>query len=379
MSDPLSVSPDGGTVVCGDGPELLVYDGNGAPRFKHFLEDVIVAVAAAPDRVWALLGDGRIQSWKLHDAPLDPEETPGGRALAVAPDGLVAAATRRGVALFDPAGPRRGLAVGEVLDLAFGADRSTLGILTGSALAAPRPADPKAPAPPPPPPGSAGFAVIDANSGATLGSMPLSGAPGGVARVGTAAWVVSHGHALSVFSRDAGQLLHSWTEQEPFGAVAGTPDGVACAAVVGRSTIAVYETHTYKCAGKINISRPISRIAFEPGGRLVIGHDDADLTFVDLFTATVTRSEPHPGRGRNNWGVKHELDAGTVRGALVKAKAGRVAVARYVGPIDDPDYDRRWWQSCALAAAIVFGLMFVCSGVSFVGWLLYIKEMLPWQ
>lgn len=379
MREPLGVSPDGGTVVCGDGPELLVYDGNGAPRFKHFLDDVIVSVAAAPDRVWALLGDGRIQGWKLHDAPLDPEETPGGRALAVAPDGLVAAATQRGVAIFDPAGPRRGLAVGEVLDLAFGADRTTLGILTGTQLPPPKPADPKAPAPPPPPPGAAGFAVIDAQTGATLGSMPLSGPPGGVARVGTAAWAVSHGRALSVFTRDGNQLLHTWTEEEAYGAVAGTPDGIACAAAIGRNTIAVYETHTFKCAGKIHISRPIGRLAFEPNGRLVVSHDDADLTFVDLFTATVSRSEPHPGRGRNNWGVKHELDAGIVRGALVKAKAGRVAVARYVGPIDDPEYERRWWQSCAIAAGMMFATMMLCGGFTLIGWILYLKEWLPWQ
>ena len=219
--------------------------------------------------------------------------------------------------------------------------------------------------------------MIDATNGATIGSMPLSGAPRGIARVGKAAWVVSHGLALSVFSADGRSLLHSWSEAEGYGPVAGTPDGVACAAVVGTNVIAVYETHTFKCAGKIHISRPISRVAFEPSGRLVVSHDDADLTFVDLFTATVSRSEPHPGRGRNNWGVKHELDAGIVRGALVKSKAGRVAIARYVGPIDDPAYDRRWWQSCMIAAAMMFGLMILCSGVLGVIWILYLKHWLP--
>jgi hypothetical protein len=152
---------------------------------------------------------------------------------------------------------------------------------------------------------------------------------------------------------------------------------VAVAAVVDGSTVVVWEVVGYKCAGRITVSRPVVDLAFAPKNRLVIGLDDADVTFVDLFSGQITRSEPHPGRGRNNWGVKAELEPGVIRGASVRKDAGKVAIARYVGPVHDPAYERRKWQACLIVVGMFLFTALLCGGCMGGVWIAYLMRLLP--
>jgi hypothetical protein len=234
------------------------------------------------------------------------------------------------------------------------------------------------PPPPPPPPGSWGFHAIDARTGAAWGGIALPGPITTVAWVGAGGvWAVAHGNAVSIVSGDGTTLLKTWTEDGPIGAAAAAPDGVAVAAVVNGSTVVVWEVVGYKCAGRITVSRPVLDLAFAPKNRLVIALDDADVTFVDLFDGQITRSEPHPGRARNNWGVKAELEPGVIRGASVRKKAGKVAIARYVGPMDDPAYERRRWQSCLLVLGLFLGTSAICAGCGGLLWIAYLMKLIP--
>ncbi len=374
MPDPVAASPDGTTIAIADGPELLVYDRDGAPKWKAFVDAGVRAVAVGPEQVCGLTTDGHILRWTLWGQPADPLEAPGATAIAATEDGLIAAATPKGVALFDAQG-RRGAAVGATTAIAAGAER-TLGVCTGAPVpVAPPPVPDGAPPPPPPPPGATGFAVLHAG-GAVLGAVPIRGRPTGVANVGGTAWVIGHDRSLSVFSATGDALLHHWPLPAPAGAVAGMPDGVGCAVALGQD-VHVYEAHSYQRAGLIHVSRPIQDLVFLPGGRLVIALDDGDLTFFDLYDRQFSRSEPHTGRGRNNWGVKHDLDAGVVRGAQARARAGRVAIARYVGPRDDPEYDRRWWQACGMVAGGTVLFTLLCAGCAGFGWIGHLKGWLP--
>jgi hypothetical protein len=353
--EPVAVSGDGGTVAIGDGPELLVYDGLGQPRWKQFLEDAIQQIAVASDRAVILYADGRIAQWRLHMAQMDPLEIPGATHVVSSSDGVVAVATARGIALLDPRGGQLGVPVDQPVALSFGADGSTLAVVQSNGL----------------------FSALALPAGGALGSVSLSGPPSRVAWVGAGAWVVCHGPSVSVISADGSTILHTFSEAGPIGPVAAALDGVAAAAVVDGSTVVVYDAAGFRCAGRFAISRPVGDLAFAPNSRLVIALDDGDMTFVDLFSGTITRSEPHPGRGRNNWGVRAEYDPGIVRGSAVKNRAGKKAIARYVGPSYDPSYERRKWQSCLLVLALTAFTIASCSGMALVVWILHLMRYLP--
>ncbi len=377
---PIAISADGGTIARGDGPELLVYDGTGTPQWKQFLDDVVVGVGVAPDRTVALLSTGRVVGWRAHLTAIDPVDIPGATRIAVSTEGVLAVAAPDGIHVIE-SGSAVTLPFKDARCLCFGPDRGTLGVATPTP---PTPMAPKvgnggkvAPPPPPPPPGSWGFHAIDARSGVAWGGLALPGPIAAVAWVGAGMWAIAHGNAVSLVSPDGSTLLKTWTEPGPVTAAAGAPDGVAVAAVVDGSTIVVWEVVGFKCAGRITVSRPVIDLAFAPKNRLVVGLDDADLTFVDLFTGQITRSEPHPGRGRNNWGVKAELEPGVIRGAAVRKGAGKVAIARYVGAIDDPAYERRRWQSCLLSFGLFLFLLLVCAGCLGGVWIAYLMKLIP--
>lgn len=347
---PFGISLDGALLICGDGPELLVYHSNGEPHWKVFCEGLLVGVGAVGDAVVAVDVDGRITWWRTLDGrSLDGSEVEGGaRQLALAPE-RAAVLTGEGVAVLGRGGVPVVIRDRDASAISFGPDANSLGIGTAKGT----------------------FRAVEPATGTAWGEVVLGAPVTGVAWSTRGFWVVTSGHALCIVSGDGTEVLARVDDQEgPLSAPTTSADGILAAAVIGHSQIAVYELHTHRRVGNIDFRRRIGGISFGAGGQLGIGLDDGDASVVDLHAGGSLRTEPHPGRGRNNWNLENKVDSAAVRGAMAMSKAGGAAIAAYTGwrPEDDKE-EEGWLRTCMGAGCGCATLLFGCVGF---GVLLYV-------
>jgi len=340
---PLAMAPDGDGVACGDGPELLVYRGSGAPTWRELINGVLVGIAFVGEEVLTLDASGRVQWWARHDgAPL--EEVPtreGARRLAVSSDGAAAIVAGGGVVIIPAGGQPFWLDHEGASAVSFGPDGNSLGVGTDRGT----------------------FTAIDLTSGGAWGRIQLDGSVGGVAwSPATGQWVATAGRTLHLIQGDAQALTSRMPVQGLLGRLAVSQDGAVAAAVAGKSVM-VFELTQGRYAGDIALSRAIHDVAFGHGTWLGIGLDDAEATMVELLSGTQRRTEPHPSRARTNWNVTNQVDAGVLRGGAATRQAGGEPVASYAGPADDGEPGpRRGCRGGCLWAVVITSLLALACG-----------------
>lgn len=336
-----------------DGPELLVYGGDGKPVWKQFCEGVLVGVRVVGDAVVTLDVDGRLVRYRIQDGRQRDALTldGGGAALDLALDGTLLARTRADVVLVEGAASRP-LGQGATTAAALGPDKGTVGVGWSN--------------------GS--FRAVDTATGAAWGEIALGAPVTAVAWSPRGAWLVAAGPQVFVLTGDAKTVTATFPLEGPATQLAAGPEGVLFAAVVGSGRVVLGELHTNKLCGWVDFRRSIGGLSFGPGGQLAIGLDDGDATRLDVFTGGSMRTEPHPGRGRNTWNYEDKLEKDQIRGALAFARAGGKPIAKYDGP---PPDKWPWWQTCLVISLVSFVTCTGCTGCSGLAYYLYTQGFVP--
>lgn len=354
---PFAISPDASLVVLGDGPELLVYDGGGAPRWHRFVGEIVVGVAASVSWIAVALGDNTLVFLRATDGQelrrIELEKSPLG--LTMAPDETLLVIVVDGVVIATFQGECRELSARAVTCASFGPNRGSIGYGTADGT----------------------FTALDPATGMSWGSSKLVGAIGGIAWSNQGVWVVSTPSGVHIVSGDGQTVAGSLPKAEAgLGTLAVSTDGVIVAAVEGGQSVAIYETTSNTLAGHVRFRRDVHSLAFGGHGLLGIGLDDGDAHAIDLFTGASWRTEPHPGRGRNNWAADNQLDMGRLRGATAMAKTKGADIASFVEHTYGPPPEEqtgRWWIGILIGAG--FMGFFMCTGLGsgalIAGWYMY--------
>lgn len=334
--------------VC-DGPELLVYGGDGSPRWKHFCEDVLVGVRVTPSGVITVDASGNLTRFRPHDGMVqDTVRIDGGAVgMDVSAQGVVLVQGAEDITLVQGTSTRP-LGVGGTSAAAFGPDAGSIGMGWSNGT----------------------FRAMDANTGAAWGEIPLGAAITAVAWSPRGSWVVGAGPQLFVISGDGQQVLATLPLDEPCRAVAAAGDGVLVAAMVGEMQVAFGELHTNKTAGFALFRREVHGISWGPAGRLAIGLDDGDGSVIDALAGGSIRTEPHPGRGRNTWNFEDKIAKDDLRGAAAYSIAGGAPIAKYEGY--EPE-GWKWYQIVGIILAIFTVICMGCTGCG--GLLWYLRFM----
>lgn len=338
-SAPFHFQRDGFTLVCGDGPELLVYEPDGQPRWKKFFDDLVIDVGVTRNHILVLNPDGRLRYYRVADGePYDEVDAERPATRLYTSEGVAAICTADALVLAKP-GQGAPIPMNQPTAVAFGPPGRSIGVGTAD--------------------GS--FYVLDANSGGVLGSVALQVPVGGCTWSQMGFWVVGAGKRLLLVSADGTSIVQELGSQEaPIGPCSATGEGAIIAVMLqGTNNIGVFELQNKRRAGTIEFRRNVNGIAFGPKAQLGVGLDDGDACTVDCFTGRATRTEPHPGRGRNSWNLKSDLDFPSLRGAVTFARSGGSPIASFVH-IEEEGTN---WLLVGVGCCAVFCLMScLCSG-----------------
>jgi hypothetical protein len=153
---------------------------------------------------------------------------------------------------------------------------------------------------------------------------------------------------------------------EPLSHLTTNADGVLVAAVCGDRQVVVFDVNSRRKVGEVLFRRDIGGLVFGHQAELAVGLDDGDYNRIDLLSGRASRSEPHRGRGRNNWNFEASMDYAAIRGAVASHRAGGEAIAEYIfaDEIEEPK-GRGYYLGigCAL-------LVFTCGGCGVFGFFL---------
>ncbi len=316
---PFSQSPDGGTLVCGDGPELLVYDAlDGRPRWKAFCDGILVAVGASNTEVITLDTEGTFTRWRGADgAKQDSFEVPGGQSISVFSDGMVLVRTPESLLVAGRTGVVGQIPYASASAAVFGPNTQSIGVGYEDGT----------------------FRAVDATSGVTWGEVKIDGGVRSVAWSARGNWVVAGGSGLTVVSGDGKSALGSiGGVQAPLHHLSVAEEGAIAAAVMGHNQVALFDLVTYRAAGTVDFRRAVGGVGFGSAGQLGVGLDDGDAARIDVFSGKSHRTEPHQGRGRNSFNLDNNLNADVLRGATATSKAGGAPIAKYVGAPEEGGY-----------------------------------------
>lgn len=348
--DPVALSPDGHAVAVGDGPELLAYRGDGAPTWKVFTDGILVGLGYVVDQLvciddrgvvtWRRRGDGQA----LHEVELGVAARGG----EVSADGGVVVLTDDGLWVLGPGSPARFVAAAAASVVAFGPNSQSVGVGHASGV----------------------FAAHDPATGLAWGSVDLGAPVAGVAWCVNGQWVVAAGEALHLVSGDGATLQARLTLPGPGADVAVSLDGTLAAVICG-THVQVFELQGQGDCGALQFRRELLHLAFGAGHWLGVGLDDGDATLVELLTGSPTRTEPHPGRGRNVWAMENKVERDRVRGAVARHRAGGEPIARWVAP-EVEEEEAEEGSGCLRSAAMVgcfsMGMLAVSLGLIALLW-----------
>ena len=304
--------------VCGDGPELLLYQtAGGDPMWKAFAEGVLVGVGVTEDSVIAVDSDGRVLSWKLLTGAKLDELDLGLRTTAMVVDvkGTFAVLAAHEVVVGGAWGQSH-VPLDHGSALALGPDGESMGL--GTAHGA--------------------FYAVEPKSGAAWGAIELGAPIEGVAWSALGYWVVAAGCGLYKIAADASAILGTLDTGTRCGGLALSEDGLLAAFCAERRNVKVYELHTDTRIASITYkSRDVGGLCFAEAGVLGIGLDDGDANRVALLSGEVGRTGQHRGRAFSQWRVEVDMDPGSVRAAMARVTLGGVG-----GPIASMvDRDRK--------------------------------------
>lgn len=340
-SAPFAITPSG-HLVCGDGPELLVYDGQGRPTWKVFGEGLLLAVGGDGEIVTGD-ADGRVCWYGALDGRLIAQQAVGPTRAWALSTGRAAALGPHGAVLVEREGASRQIP-GSFTAGAFDTEGGTLGL--GAA--------------------DGSFRVVDAG-GEIRGSVMLGASVTGVTWSPSGVWLVTAGSSAFTVSDDASAVLGRYDGRAELSHPAVSADGLFAAVLHGQHGVVLLELGALSPLGHVSFRRPVGGLAFGRSGWLGIGHDDGDATLIELAGSGSARTEPHPGRGRNVWNVDSQLDQAAIRGVLARGRAGGVPLAAYTGAGAKTSRSRLPVLMGCLGCA---GLSFGCVGLGVLLWLL---------
>lgn len=354
---PFALAADGGTIAAGDGPELLVWRGDGVPAWKQFTDGILVGLAITADEVVAIDADGRLTRWRRTDGDALGVLETGCRPLALklVAGGTVGILTGEGVVLVAPGASPRLLPVPGAVAFAFGPGGASVGIGTHT--------------------GS--FTAIELATGAAWGVLQLPAGIGGIDWSALGTWVVGADRMLYRVRGDGSAIEAAITGADnPIDGVSCSIDGLVCAAQTS-DRVELYELNGNKPIGEYLLRRRIGGLSFGPAFTLGIGLDDGDGTVVELASGVSLRTEPHPGRARNTWRLENKVDVGAVRGAIARRQAGSEPIARYVPPPAEDTGSSGCLGGCLAVFGLVVVLSMFCAGVVLLTWVLKTYDL--WQ
>ena len=353
MNDPVAYAPDGGSVVVADGPELLAYRSDGAPAWKVFTDGILTGVDVTFEQVITVDSDGRVVWWnrgngaRIDDTTLQAVPTD----LKVSSDGVLAVLCSEGVWILRHGSPPRFIAVQGATAMSWGPNSGSLGVGTGAGT----------------------FAAIDPVSGVAWGTVSLGAGVAGCAWSVLGEWVVTAGTQLALVQGDGAEIARVLPDEGPLGRVACSADGIIVAAITAMH-VAVFELNQLSRVGELQFRRALTDVVFGPGHHLAIGLDDGDATMVEVVAGTPSRTEPHPGRGRNTWRMDNKVERDRLRGAVARHRAGGEPIARWVGPQEDNKAKEGsgCWQSAATVGCVTLLMTALCSGL--IGLAYYLQQ-----
>jgi hypothetical protein len=342
---PFALSADGSTLAAGDGPELLVWKGDGTPAWKKFCPGILVDLAITVDQVVAVDADGRLLRYRRSDGE-DLGEIPlSGTPLAmrVAANGTIAVLLQDSLVLLGVGGQQVLPAAGAVT-FGFGPNGTSLGIGRKDGT----------------------FTAVEVQSGASWGTVALPGPVAGVDWSALGQWIVGVDRMVYRIRGDGTAIEAAITGADhPIQGLAVSQSGLVVAAQAGEH-VELYELYRNAPLGEFVLRRRIGAIGFGHGLHLGIGLDDGDGNVIDLSTGASWRTEPHPGRGRNTWRLENKVDLAAVRGAIALQQAGGQPIARYVPPPQAQE-SQSGGSGCLAGCLAVFSVVGVlsvlCAGV----------------
>lgn len=336
---PFHYPPSGNVIVCGDGPELLVYSGgDDTALWKEFCENILVGVGAWDRWVVSLDADGLLRTYRALDGSSEAEFQLDYRpkGLDLAPDGTAAILVENGVVVMRPGDDSIHFSMPGASYVSFGRDSSIIGVGTSSGA----------------------FYSVNARTGIATGVCELGKPIAGLCWRHPQSWAVAAGNILHQISGDGTSIEHRFAVEGEAGHVACTSDGSLISVVLDKKNVAVFETNTRFQVGTVETDQIIGGMDFGPEVWLAIGLDGGDANRMDLYTSKLNRTESHPGRGQNRWLCKIQFDSMRIRGSVATLRAGGRPIAMRVDPEVKEQQQRRSWVSILLA---VLALLFVCG------------------
>jgi hypothetical protein len=105
------------------------------------------------------------------------------------------------------------------------------------------------------------------------------------------------------------------------------------------------------------LDHPIDGVAFGPDVWLGVGLDKGDANKINLVTGACHRTDPHPGRARNQWKVELDVDKERVKEgrstANPSADAVRAKLQQRAQVVDQPAQKTLLWVAIAVAVAMI--------------------------
>lgn len=367
---PLAYDPNGGIVVCADGPELVAFSAtNDVPLWKQFCDGVLVDLAVAGSEVVALDTDGRMWWWRKIDGALARDallDRPA-RGLAVRPGGGFGVLVQGGVALLSRMGDAHFLDLDfEPTAIAFSPSAMALGGADGRVDIVAMAGD------------SVNGLIASLNVGAPVSSLAWS--PLGY-------FLAATSQAILVLRSKAGVAPPPKPGQPPQPAptvwyadqrlacavppdkLTCSVDGVLLAATTGTQVVSLWELTGFGPVGQVSASREVTDVRFGPGTWIALGYDHCDMNRCDVLTGFLTKSQPGLGRVSVGWGCEAQINHAAIRGALASARAGTAPIARKIeiegllgAALNDSTGKRR--SPLMLAFMGCGGLGFLCGGLA---------------
>lgn len=342
---PYSFDRTGSIQVCIDGPEVMVYSGDGVPMWKQFLEGICLAVHAASNLVFTVDTDGRFVAFVAHEgttvvdvplgvAPVGMVGTRDGRTAVLGPDEVL---------LVSRDGDSFPLPHSGAVAAAFGGEGQTELAVAGA---------------------DGVLSVYDVRTAALIQQVNLG------QQVIDLAWS-SLGRWIALCPQQIFQLAMGEAQGEqgaqlqvlralPLGGEASqvevADDGVVCAVLAGDRVIWVTELWSDQRLGSIELHRSIGEISFGLGTMLGIGLEDGEANRANLTLGGTWRTNPGFGRGAGNWPLNAQIDHVRLRTAVVEATAGGRAVAQLVYREGEGS-----GNGCLYGLVAFFGISLLCG------------------
>ncbi len=351
MSYPFASNDNGTLLVCGDGPELMVYTGpEPKPMWQHFCNDLIAFVGVVSGDVLCVETSG---AWSLRDAGQ-------GRSLREGQiDGPISGLVFAG-------GPTWGYFNEHGIHRVESSARTLVdepnivqACLDGSGnlLCVGRT--------------GGEIAIVEATHGEVMGRLEVGAE---IASVGWSAlgyWIVLTSSELMLTDATATQIVAKMTL--PNGAVTSmscSKDGSIVALASAAQTIELITLDDQVCAGTVTFERDLGPVVMLTGKRLAVGLDDGEVTVVEWMTQKVLNSHAHHGRTKTLWKVQPKVNVAALRGAMARAQTGGGPIAAaYVPPKEEIRVPKSNHKTLLLVGAVVL-VFFGCCGCSCLGFFL---------